>query len=68
MDFNCSSLFIDRLGTSERAAVSPLPDMTAYDLLLAFNASIPPRDQMTIDVEDLEIEQGKITVKGASST
>ena len=46
---------------------SPLPRMTAWDLLLAFNAALPPRGEVKIDVEDIDIKPGKISVRGTSA-
>ena len=46
-------------GTSE----SPLPKMTAYDILLEINNAMPGREDAKINVGSLEIKQGKITIK-----
>lgn len=56
-----------RIGPEEGGAASPIPAMTAYDLLLAFDAALPPKDEVTLDVEEIEIKGGKLTVKAASS-
>jgi general secretion pathway protein L len=46
---------------------TPIPEMTAYDVLLAFNAALPPRTEVTIDVDDVDIKPGKISAKGTAS-
>ncbi len=45
----------------------PLPKMTAYDVLIAFNAALPKKDETVIDVKDIDITPGKIVVKATSS-
>jgi Tfp pilus assembly PilM family ATPase len=47
--------------------VSPVPSMTAYDMLLAFNEALPPRDKAVLDVQDIDIKPGKVVVKATSS-
>lgn len=45
----------------------PLPKMTAYDMLLAFNAAVPKKEEMVLDVKDINITPGKVVVKATSS-
>ncbi|MBL4637341.1 MAG: hypothetical protein JKY56_26030, partial [Kofleriaceae bacterium] len=47
--------------------LGPLPTMTAYDMLLAFNAALPKKEDIVIDVKDIDITPGKIVVKATSS-
>ena len=47
---------------------SPLPKMSAYDLLLAINAKLPARDKVTLDVTDLDIKDNKINIKASAKT
>jgi len=47
---------------------NPMPKMTAYDLLLALNAAMPGKDQIKIDIQDLDIKPAKITVRAVSGT
>lgn len=47
---------------------SPLPRMTAYDILLEMNSKLPDRGQVTLDVENLEISPSKIVVKATAET
>jgi general secretion pathway protein L len=45
---------------------NPMPKMTAYDLLLALNTATPGKDQIKIDIQDLDIKPGKIVVRAVS--
>jgi general secretion pathway protein L len=54
---------LDRTGGQTKAD-SPLPKMTAYDILLAINETIPPRSEVTLDVTELDIKPSKITFEG----
>ena len=57
------------LTTSDTApGDSPLPKMSAYDLLLAINAKLPPRDKVTLDVTDLDIKDNKVNIKASAKT
>lgn len=47
---------------------SPLPEMSAYDLLLQINEKLPPRDKVTLDVSELEIKDDKVIFKAAAKT
>jgi Tfp pilus assembly PilM family ATPase len=59
---------LDRVGPVEKGAkVSPVPDMTAYDMLLAFNEALPKKDKAVLDVGEIDIQPGKVVVKASSS-
>jgi general secretion pathway protein L len=45
---------------------SPMPRMTAYDLLLEINSHIPPKDKITLDVDKLSIDGSKIEMSGTA--
>jgi general secretion pathway protein L len=45
---------------------SPMPRMTAYDVLLEINAHIPPKDKITLDVDKLSIDGSKIEMSGTA--
>jgi general secretion pathway protein L len=59
---------IDRMGGKTAAKKSPLPRMTAYDILLELNAKLPERSKVTLDVEKVDIRQGKITLEATAKT
>jgi general secretion pathway protein L len=46
---------------------NPMPKMTAYDLLLAVSGAMPPKDQVKIDVEELDFKPAKITLKATAT-
>ena len=46
---------------------SPLPRMTAYDLLLDINNRLPGKQDATIDLKDVEIRPGKISITGSAA-
>jgi len=58
---------LDQTSASGVTTDNPMPKMTAWDLLLAFNAALPPKEEVKIDIEDIDIKQGKITVKAVSA-
>ena len=63
-----ASAVLMRVGPVEGGGrMSPVPNMTAYDMLLAFNAALPPKDKAVIDVSEIDIKAGKVVVKAASA-
>lgn len=50
------------------AGDSPMPKMSAYDLLLTINAKLPPRDKVTLDVTDFDIKDNKVNLKASAKT
>jgi Tfp pilus assembly PilM family ATPase len=49
-------------------AVSPMPRLTAYDLLLEISSHIPPKDKITIDLDKLLIDDAKIDMSGTTKS
>jgi general secretion pathway protein L len=47
---------------------SPVPKMTAYDLLLEVNSHVPPKDKITLDVDKLEVDGEKVDMSGTAKT
>jgi Tfp pilus assembly PilM family ATPase len=47
---------------------SPVPKMTAYDLLLEVNSHVPPKDKITLDVDKLELDGEKVDMSGTVKT
>ena len=50
------------------AALSPLPKMTAYDILLEISSKVPPKDKITLDLDRLDINDQKIDMDGTVNT
>jgi Tfp pilus assembly PilM family ATPase len=55
-------------GAAAAAAASPLPKMTAYDILLEINAHVPAKDKITLDVDKLDIDEQKVDISGTAKT
>lgn len=45
---------------------SPLPRMSAYDVMLEINQALPDRKDVALDVYDLDIKAGKINIKASA--
>jgi Tfp pilus assembly PilM family ATPase len=48
------------------SAASPLPKMSAYDILLAINEKLPTKDKITLDVTQLDINEAAIEIRGTT--
>jgi general secretion pathway protein L len=59
---------LDRVQPGLGAEQSPLPKMTAYDLLLDINARLPPREEVKVDISELEIKPAKVVIKGTAGS
>jgi general secretion pathway protein L len=55
-------------GAAAGGSLSPVPKMTAYDLLLEINSHVPPKDKITLDVDRLDIDEQKIDMTGTAKT
>ncbi|HVV87880.1 MAG TPA: pilus assembly protein PilM [Kofleriaceae bacterium] len=53
-------------GPTGGAEESPLPKMSAFDILLEINSKLPPRDKITIDITELEIRDTQVSIKAAA--
>ena len=49
-------------------ATSPLPKMTAYDIMLEINSHIPAKDKITLDIDKLDIDESKVDITGTTKT
>jgi Tfp pilus assembly PilM family ATPase len=52
-------------GASGGVAASPLPKMSAYDILLEINSKVPAKDKITLDIEKLDIDDQKVDISGS---
>jgi len=59
---------LNSTGPGGGATASPIPKMTAYDLLLEINSHVPPKDKITLDVDKLDIDEQKIDMSGTAKT
>jgi Tfp pilus assembly PilM family ATPase len=56
--------------TSSGAGISssPLPKMSAYDILLEISAKAPPKDKITLDIDRIDITDQKVDIEGLVKT
>jgi general secretion pathway protein L len=47
---------------------SPLPKLTAYDLLLEISSKVPAKDKIALDVDHLDITESKVEISGYVKT
>jgi general secretion pathway protein L len=59
---------LDANGPAGTAAASPMPRLTAYDLLLDISAHIPGKDKITLDIEKMTIDDQKIDINGTTKS
>jgi general secretion pathway protein L len=58
---------LEQVSPTGAATDNPMPKMTAWDLLLAFNEVLPPKTEVKIDIGDVDIKPGKVSVRGVSA-
>jgi general secretion pathway protein L len=51
-----------------KSGESPLPKMTAYDILLDINSRLPDGKDVKVDVSELEIKPGRVAIKAITGT
>jgi general secretion pathway protein L len=49
-------------------AASPLPKLTAYDVLLEISSKAPPKDKITLDIDKIDITDQKVDIEGLVKT
>jgi len=49
-------------------AASPLPKMTAYDVLLEISSKAPPKEKITLDIDKIDITDQKVDIDGTVKT
>ncbi len=49
-------------------AISPMPKLSAYDILLEFSNKVPAKDKITLDIDQLTIDDQKVDVTGTTKT
>ena len=55
-------------GSSSLAGGSPVPKLTAYDVLIELSESLPGKDKATIDVENIVVEPDQVKLSGTAKT
>jgi Tfp pilus assembly PilM family ATPase len=59
---------LDANGPGGSAASSPMPKLTAYDLLVDISSHIPAKDKITLDIEKMTIDDQKIDINGTTKS
>ena len=59
---------LDAGGPAGTSAASPMPHLTAYDLLLDISSRIPAKDKITLDIERMTIDDQKIDINGTTKS
>lgn len=49
-------------------ALSPLPRMSAYDILLEISNKVPAKDKITLDIDQVQIDDQKVDLQGTTKT
>jgi len=47
---------------------SPLPKMSAYDIMIEVSSHVPTKDKITLDVDRIEIDDQKVDLSGTAKT
>jgi Tfp pilus assembly PilM family ATPase len=55
-------------GASGGAQASPLPKMSAWDVMIEVSAHVPPKDKITLDIDKLDIDENKVDITGIAKT
>lgn len=55
-------------GASGTGVQSPMPKLSAYDLLLEISNHVPAKDKITLNIDKLEIDSQKIELNGSAKT
>ena len=55
-------------GPAGISQVSPMPKLSAYDILLDVSAHVPTKDKITLDLERLTIDDTKIDINGTTKS
>ena len=54
--------------SSAGIATSPLPKMSAYDVLLEISSKAPPKEKITLDIDRIDITDQKVDLEGTVKT
>lgn len=49
-------------------SLSPLPKMSAYDILLEVSNHVPPKEKITLDIDQMQIDDQKVDLSGTTKT
>jgi Tfp pilus assembly PilM family ATPase len=55
-------------GGAAGGGISPLPKASAYDILLEISNKVPAKDKITLDIDQLQIDDQKVDIQGTTKT
>ncbi len=55
-------------GPGGSSAISPLPKLSAYDILLEVSSRVPAKDKIVLDIDQMMIEETKVDIQGTTKT
>ena len=59
---------LDSNGANGGSTSSPLPKMSAYDILLEVSNKVPAKDKITLDIDQMQIDDTKVDIQGMTKT
>lgn len=59
---------LNQTGPGGGSTVSPLPKLSAYDILLEISGKVPGKDKIVLDIDQLMIEETKVDIQGTTKT
>ena len=59
---------LNATGPGGVGAISPLPKLSAYDILLEISAKVPAKDKITLDIDQIQIDDQKVDIQGTTKT
>ncbi len=59
---------LDSNGPGGSSTMSPLPKLSAYDILLEISNKVPPKEKITLDIDQMQIDEAKVDIQGTTKT
>ena len=55
-------------GPGGSSTISPLPKLSAYDILLEVSSKVPAKDKIVLDIDQILIDETKVDIQGTTKT
>jgi Tfp pilus assembly PilM family ATPase len=55
-------------GAGGGTQASPLPKMSAWDVMIEVSSHVPPKDKITLDIDKIDIDDQKVDITGTAKT
>ena len=55
-------------GPGGGSTLSPLPKLSAYDILLEISGKVPAKDKIVLDIDQMMIDETKVDIQGTTKT